>query len=184
MRIALIRHGETAWNVTARFQGTTDVPLGTRGIEQAQDAGRLLRGRGWSRVYCSPLLRARRTAEIITEAAGLPAPIVHDGLIERSFGELEGRSVYLEDGTRRSIDHPSVEPQAEVAARALAAVTELAEAHSRDDLILIAHGTLIRLLLTELLGEPGPHIANLGFSMIERVGSRFVVRVANGYPLG
>lgn len=183
MRIALLRHGETAWNVTARFQGVTDIPLGARGIEQAQDAGRMLRGRGWSRIYSSPLLRARRTAEIIAEGAGLPAPAVHDGLIERSFGELEGQSVYLEDGTRRSIDHPSVEPRATVAARAQAAVNELAEAHPRDDLILVAHGTLIRFLLTELLGEPGPHVANLGFSMIERVGARFVVRVANGYPL-
>lgn len=187
MRIGLIRHGETDWNAQSRLQGQVDIPLNDRGLEQADDAGRLLRGHGWQRIYATPLQRSRRTAEIIADAIGLPAPELAAGLIERSFGELEGATVYDENGDRRPIDHPSVEPSDALVARTLAALDELVAANEPDaEVLVVAHGSVIRLLLTELLGWRSPHISNLAMSVIETAPEAthgFVVRSANGYPI-
>ena len=189
MRIGLIRHGETDWNAQQRLQGAMDIPLNDRGVEQAHDAGRLLRGHDWTRIHASPLTRARRTAEIIAHEVGLPEPVLEPGLVERSFGELEGRLVYDEHGNRVALDHPSVEPAAEVAARSLAALGAIAAAHADDPdahALVVAHGTVIRLVLTELLGRRAPHISNVGLSVIETdpdARHGFGVRTANGYPI-
>lgn len=185
MRIGLIRHGETDWNAQSRLQGRTDVPLNDRGLEQAEDAARLLRGHGWSEIYATPLSRALRTAEIIAVENGLPRPSIAPNLVERSFGELEGAPVYDDNGERLPIDHPTVEPEPEVIARALAALREIAAAHDDDaEVLVVAHGSVIRLVLTELLGWRAPHISNLAMSVIETDDSAaagFVARSANGY---
>ena len=186
MRIGLIRHGETDWNATARLQGQVDIPLNERGIEQAQDAGRLLRGQGWTRVFASPLERAQHTAKVIAEAIGVDAVDTSVGMLERSFGKLEGESVYLEDGSRRPLDDESIESKDAVLERTLAALDELVIAHQDEDILVITHGTVVRLILGELLDAPGPHITNLGLSILEtdqaaRRGLRVVT--ANGYPL-
>ncbi len=89
MQIALLRHFPTEWNALGRLQGRTDVPLSDEG--RAELALRRLpeawRGRP---ILCSPLCRARETAE--TLAALDPAPIrFDDRLLEMDMGEWEGR---------------------------------------------------------------------------------------------
>lgn len=189
MRIGLIRHGETDWNAQQRLQGSMDIPLNDRGVEQARDAGLLLRGHDWHRIHCSPLARARRTAEVIAEETGLPAPVLEPRLVERSFGALEGSPVYDRDGARIPLEHPTIEPAAAVAARSLAALRAIAEEHAgsaEPNTLVVAHGTVIRLVLTELLGRRGPHISNVGLSVIETDAASphgFRVISANGYPI-
>lgn len=186
MRIGLIRHGETDWNAGARLQGQVDIPLNERGIEQAEDAGRMLRGHSWSVVLASPLGRAQHTAERIAAAIGVDAVGVVPGVVERSFGELEGVSIYLEDGTRRPLDHPSIESVKDVVERAIAAILETAQLHPNTDVLLVTHGSVIRLVLTELLQERAPHISNLGLSILEtdeRAPRGLRVVTANGYPI-
>ena len=184
MRIGLIRHGETEWNATGLLQGATDIPLNSRGLDQAGDAAGLLVGQGWSNLYSSPLSRARVTAEIIGEGTGLGAPILLPGIIERSFGVLEGEKYWMPDGTRRPLDHPTVEPRAAVVERSLAAIGEVAAAHPDEDSLIVCHGSVIRLVLTAILGAQAPHIGNLGLSIL-RPGTEggFVVTLLNGYPL-
>ena len=186
MRIGLIRHGETDWNAAARLQGQVDIPLNERGIEQAKDAGRLLRGHAWARVTASPLGRAQQTAELIAAAIGVDEVGSVPGIVERSFGELEGAEIYLPDGSRRSLEHPSVEPEDAVVARSIAAILDTAARHPDEDLIIVTHGSVIRLVLTELLGERAPHIANLALSILETdADAPHGLRVwsANGYPI-
>ncbi|NLT25854.1 MAG: histidine phosphatase family protein [Microbacteriaceae bacterium] len=189
MRIGLIRHGETDWNAQQRLQGAMDIPLNDRGLEQAEDAARLLRGHEWARVHASTLGRARRTAEIIAEHLELPAPVLEPELVERSFGELEGMRVYDDEGNRVDLEHPSVETRESVVERSLAAlrgIAERARGAGAADTLVVAHGTVIRFVLTELLGWPAPHISNLAMSVIEvddDAPGGFRVVTANGYPI-
>jgi probable phosphoglycerate mutase len=89
VRFAILRHAPTAWNGEGRLQGTTDIPLGATG-EAVAKAWRLpAPADGWKRL-CSPLQRARRTAELVQPSA----PVVVDSrLREMSFGIWEGKSV-------------------------------------------------------------------------------------------
>jgi broad specificity phosphatase PhoE len=86
---AMMRHAPTAWNAEGRLQGTTDIPLSPAG-EAAAKAWRLPAPvDGWRRM-CSPLQRARRTAELVQPS--LPVA-VDSRLREMSFGVWEGKSV-------------------------------------------------------------------------------------------
>ncbi len=94
----LIRHGETDWNRTGRFQGQSDVPMNATGIGQAHRIGRRLsqlvtpQRANELDVVSSPLLRARQTADVVCQALGLDigALRISDTLAELSFGEWEG----------------------------------------------------------------------------------------------
>jgi broad specificity phosphatase PhoE len=68
--IALARHGETDYNAQRRFQGHLAVPLNDRGREQAHELARLAAQREWATLICSPLARARETADIVGAAIG------------------------------------------------------------------------------------------------------------------
>jgi broad specificity phosphatase PhoE len=68
--IALARHGETAYNALRRFQGHLPVPLNDRGREQAHELAAVAAQREWAALICSPLARARETADIVGAAIG------------------------------------------------------------------------------------------------------------------
>ena len=89
MDIYLIRHGETDWNKTKRLQGVTDIPLNACGIELAEKTAEGLKDVPFDRIYTSPLIRAKKTAEIIRGDRPVEL-VVTDGLKEISFGEYEG----------------------------------------------------------------------------------------------
>ena len=185
MRIGLIRHGETDWNAQGLLQGSTDIPLNERGLEQARDAAGLLRGAGWDRILSSPLGRARHTAEIISEAAGLGPVGVVPELIERSFGVLEGSSYWQADGSRLPLDHASVESIDSVQERVAAAIDAIEDEFPDSSTLVVAHGSVIRLFLDSVLVHRSPHISNLSLTILERpaAGGSRLVTLANGYPL-
>lgn len=84
------RHGETDWNVLKKVQGKVDIPLNNNGIEQAKYTRDKVLDKNIDLIICSPLLRARQTAEVINQA--LNVPILYDERIsERDFGEFEGK---------------------------------------------------------------------------------------------
>lgn len=92
MRLYVIRHGETDWNIQKRLQGRSDVGLNAKGIALAQVTSEALRDVRFDEIYASPLKRAYRTAEIIRGQR--PIPIRADErLLEISFGACEGFSV-------------------------------------------------------------------------------------------
>lgn len=84
----LIRHGETEWNKIGRFQGSSDIALSDKGIKQAQQAAKVLKGK-LDYIYTSPLSRAKQTAEIIAEANHITVQIEND-IREINFGVWEG----------------------------------------------------------------------------------------------
>ena len=91
--LALIRHGQTDWNLDGLMQGRTDIPLNDTGREQALVAASALSGERWDAVVSSPLVRARETAELIATALGVPLGGSYDELVEQDFGAAEGTPV-------------------------------------------------------------------------------------------
>jgi 2,3-bisphosphoglycerate-dependent phosphoglycerate mutase len=93
-KLVLIRHGESTWNLENRFTGWTDVPLTATGVEQARQAGRLLRESGYDFdvAYTSVLKRAVWTLwHTLDELERTWLPVVHDWrLNERHYGALQG----------------------------------------------------------------------------------------------
>lgn len=87
-----LRHGETDWNVRQVMQGFTDIPLNSNGRAQAESVAGIIAGLPISRIVASPLSRARETADIVNRALGLPLDI-DEGLKERNFGTLEGKTI-------------------------------------------------------------------------------------------
>ena len=87
----LVRHGETDWNARRIVQGSTDIPLNARGLEQAASAREEMKDLPIDVIYSSPLSRARVTAEIINEYHQVPI-IPEARLREREFGIFEGKA--------------------------------------------------------------------------------------------
>jgi len=88
LRIYLVRHGQTTWNVERRIQGWSDPPLSAEGRRQATRVGERLRRERVDAVYASTSSRAVDTARII--AGGRPIVITLPELRERNFGIFEG----------------------------------------------------------------------------------------------
>ena len=93
-KIVLLRHGESQWNLQNRFTGWTDVDLTRTGIEEAIDAGRLLREEGFqfSKAYTSYLKRAIKTLDIVLDVMDLDwIPVEKNWrLNEKHYGALQG----------------------------------------------------------------------------------------------
>ena len=92
MKIYVTRHGQTDWNVQGKTQGRADIELNEVGIKQAKQTKEELKNIDIDLIICSPLKRAKKTAEIINEGRNIPI-IFDDQIIERNFGEFEGEKI-------------------------------------------------------------------------------------------
>ena len=93
IKLVLVRHGQSKWNLENRFTGWTDVPLSTKGIIEAKDAGKILKEKGYTFdvAYTSVLIRAIDTLKYILEEMDLNIPIKYSyKLNERHYGALQG----------------------------------------------------------------------------------------------
>jgi len=94
----IMRHGRTPWNELKKLQGRTDIPLSEEGHSMALRAGGDYADVHFDICYCSPLLRARETAELVLKGRSVPI-VTDERLCEMSFGEFEGCCRYFEDPT-------------------------------------------------------------------------------------
>lgn len=93
MKLVLLRHGESVWNKENRFTGWTDVDLSETGIKEAENAGKLLKDKGYTFdvSFTSILKRANRTLEIVLKEMNLNIPVYYSyRLNERHYGALQG----------------------------------------------------------------------------------------------
>ncbi len=89
MKIYMIRHGETDWNIVKRLQGRSDILLNEEGRRLARATAKALEDIPFAKIYTSPLLRAKETAQIIRGDRNIP--ILEDKRIQEiSFGIYEG----------------------------------------------------------------------------------------------
>lgn len=166
MRILLARHGETPWNAEGRYQGQEDIPLSAIGEAQAIALGERLRDVGITRAVASPLVRARRTAELALGPARAATLQLDPGLMEIAHGTWEGllaSEIRERDGERlqawRDTPHEVLMPGGEsiqhVLDRAWPAFARAAEGlGEHDTLLVVAHDAVNRVLLCKVLGIP------------------------------
>ncbi len=89
MELILVRHGETAWNREGRVQGVSDIDLSDVGVYHVRQLALSLRDHPIHAIYASPLIRARKTAEIINQYHDAPIRL-EPGLMEMDQGDFEG----------------------------------------------------------------------------------------------
>ncbi|BCW73897.1 histidine phosphatase family protein [Arthrobacter sp. NicSoilB11] len=151
---ALVRHGQTDWNAERRLQGATDIPLNDVGRGQARDAVAVLAPYEWDAIVSSPLSRAAETADLIAEGLGLGVSRRVPELTERSFGPAEGMQAGPElDALRIPGGFKGAESEDEAAGRGLAALEALAEEFRGQRLLVVTHGTLLRVSLSRAIGQ-------------------------------
>ncbi|MFF8102885.1 histidine phosphatase family protein [Streptomyces sp. NPDC016640] len=158
--LILARHGETEWSRAGRHTGRTDLPLTPGGEAQAGSLAPLLTGRTFGLVLTSPLVRARRTAEL----AGLTGAVPEPDLREWDYGGYEGITTaeihrtrpdwdLWTDGVPPGREFPGESPE-QVGERADRVLARLAGALEEGDVMLVAHGHLLRVLTARRLGLP------------------------------
>lgn len=158
MKLYLVRHGQTDYNVMDLAQGSSDIPLNETGRAQAQGLMQKIKQNNlqFDIYYMSPLVRARETASIITN--GGADFIVDDLLVERSFGELEGTKVdYGKLGDvfdrRLNLGTHGIEPIKTLLARAKAFLDKITTAYGDDvSILVVAHGTLLKAMHYNIVG--------------------------------
>ena len=151
-RCVLIRHGETEWSLDGRHTGRTDLPLLPEGVAQAEALRPVLASRHFAAVLCSPLLRARATADL----AGLGvAAVVEPDLAEWDYGAYEGvtTSQIREDrpGWELFTDGvPDGESAVDVATRVDRVIARVRAAPG--DVACVAHSHVLRVLAVRWIG--------------------------------
>lgn len=169
MKIYLIRHGETDWNLQGKLQGREDIPLNQTGILQATACGKALKLIRLQSIQTSPLLRAKETARIIAVQQQCPI-IVNPELIERDYGRLSGLTPQERQHFEASGESAQMELWETLAERALAAVEKIADAFSEDTAAVVSHGAWINALLAVLSGhEIGSGKTRLKNACISRI---------------
>jgi broad specificity phosphatase PhoE len=153
--LILVRHGETEWARDGRHTGRTDVPLTPHGEEQASSLAPLLAERRIAVTLVSPAKRARRTAEL----ADLSGAETDERLWEWDYGAYEGRTTpeiraerpgwYLwRDGVVGG------ETAEQVGARVDGVLDRVRPSLADGDVVLVAHGHVLRVLTARWLGLP------------------------------
>ncbi|MCI5060707.1 MAG: 2,3-bisphosphoglycerate-dependent phosphoglycerate mutase [Alphaproteobacteria bacterium] len=194
--LVLLRHGQSEWNLANRFTGFKDVELTEKGIEEAKNAGKLLKDANirFDQVFTSTLKRANETAELALKEAGqaelLESMVYHDDLRERDYGDLTGlnkdetREKFGADQVhiwRRSYDTPP--PGGECLQDVVEKrVRPYYEAHIKPmveegkNVLIAAHGNSLRAMLI-ILGAETPETIN---SAEMETGVPVVFEIENG----
>ena len=150
MKIYLIRHGETDWNLQGRFQGREDIALNENGITQAKRCGQVLQGEHFAAVITSPLVRARKTAAIIADSVGVEKIIVEEGIIERDFSEVSGLTPKEREAFYATGQDDGKEPWEELCNRMMSCLSKYAETFYNENIIMVSHGASINSLISVL----------------------------------
>jgi broad specificity phosphatase PhoE len=161
MRLILIRHGETDWNATHRWQGFTGPPLNDQGVKQARALAAKLAATPLDAVYSSDAIRAVQTAEIIAHPRGLP--VRQDvRLREVNFGEWEGLTRDEINGRyagafRRWEECKLAAPTGgetdpDMADRVIEALAEIAASHPNERILVVTSGGPMRAVQAHALG--------------------------------
>jgi probable phosphoglycerate mutase len=162
--VHLVRHGRTAWHRPNRYAGRSDIDIDDTGAAQARRLAGWAAGARLAALATSPLQRAVHTAAPAAAATGL-IPVVDPRLRELDFGVAEGRTLdevraadpgaaarFVQDPA--GCPFPGGEAPADAVARARLALDELADRYPGETVLVVAHNTLIRLVVCAVLGIP------------------------------
>ncbi|MDD6134362.1 MAG: histidine phosphatase family protein [Selenomonadaceae bacterium] len=164
VKVVFVRHGQTEWNVSGRYQGQSDVALSAAGIEQAEKLAANFPVEHIDAIYASDLIRARVTAETVAKRFGLGVNL-EPAFRELSFGDWEGLTyeqivASWPDAMENFLAHPDIlyiphgESFPEVQQRAMSRLQELIQKHEGQTIMVAAHGAVLRTMLTAALHMP------------------------------
>lgn len=108
MKLILLRHGESVWNKENRFTGWTDVDLSSKGVDEAINAGKIMKNNNitFDVAFSSVLLRAKRTLDLVLKEMNVNVPVYYSyRLNERHYGALQGLN---KDETRKKYGEEQV----------------------------------------------------------------------------
>lgn len=181
VRILLIRHGQTDWNLAGKMQGLADIPLNATGLAQADALARRLAAWPIDAIYSSDLKRAFGTAEQVAAAVGIsaePEPLWR----ERDMGKFAGmthdalEALYPNRNDRYAQPDGGERPQ-QVLDRALAGYEKILGRHTSGTVAIFSHGSIIAVFIAHLLGIPIDQ--NRRFSVGSNTGIS-IIDVKNG----
>jgi len=204
MRLHIVRHGQTHWNVERRIQGQLDSELDESGIEQARTRGRDFDNMQFSSVYSSSSVRTRQTTEHLLGER--PDTVIYrDDLREVCWGIWQGRlwseieAAYPEmvEAHHNASSHFSVEgaeTSQQTQARGVAAIESIIKQHSstalqHENLLIVSHGAIMKKILAHYTHVPLtslyslPPLPNCAHCIIEVQGSNRYVRQIAGEPI-
>ncbi|CAG1012944.1 MAG: histidine phosphatase family protein [Anaerolinea sp.] len=192
-RIALIRHGETDWNKTGRWQGHAPIPLNEEGLLQARKMAAYIANRAMpiSAIYSSDLSRCQVTAQAL--AAKIKLEVQLDvRLREINIGRWQGLThdeimawdsnyYHQRERDQLNIPLPGGESSNDVAARAGYVVRSIVEKHPGQWVAVVTHGGVVRNLLRFLgiLPFPPPPVENTSITLISHEEGRWILEYAN-----
>ncbi len=161
-QIILIRHGETEWNSQKRMQGHSNSDLSSVGQAQIQALGKWMKNVPFDLIYSSDSLRAKQTAEAITQFSGHELQF-DQRLREKNLGVFEGLTseearqrhpevfrLFKTAGSKYVIDEG--ESTQQLQDRALEIVNEILIKHPEERVLLLTHGGFIRVVMKHSLG--------------------------------
>jgi probable phosphoglycerate mutase len=162
-QLCIVRHGETDWNKSGILQGWLDVPINAHGRAQAAEMAQAFAAQGFEAVWCSTLVRASETADILSTGLRLAPPRSHEGLKERNFGAIQGipkselaelNPTQLEQILRRNPAAQFVggETMDEFADRVLEALSDIGACHPRQKVLVITHGWVLDVITRHIGG--------------------------------
>lgn len=192
----LVRHGETQANVDLLIHGHSNIPLTRVGEMQARERREHLQKIKFTKVYSSDLIRADQTAQILNLERKLPHE-TSEKLRERNYGTYEGKprdtSRQLWEYLNTNPSHPhvgesKVETSEQMVERALPYLRTISGNHMGENILVVSHGGLLRVLLIHF-GYATPEqfarhaIPNLAYIKLEYDGENFKIRGTEGINL-
>ncbi len=198
LKIMLIRHGETFWNLEGKLQGNSDIHLAPDGLHQARLLAAHCPFEIFDAVYSSDLTRAKTTALFLAQKFNLEVRIIPE-IREISFGDWEGQYIrelaekYPED-MEKFFKEPdklrvnNAEPFIETQGRAFSAFQKIVEeSHAKkfQHIVIVAHGAINRLILCKILEIPVRNMwkfaqFNTAVNIIREDDGNFTVESVNG----
>ena len=196
-RLHLVRHGEVDEAYHQVFGGSIDMELSATGHEQAKSLAKFLQGRNFDHIYRSPMVRVRQTAKPLLDALGREAEVI-DELREVDFGvwtghkwhEIQGKFgvdaedwlVHLENG-----DVAEAEPMDGYRSRIRGSLEQMMGEGAGQDVLVLCHGGVIRMLLALLLDAPFSKMDRFevdfaSLSVIEHRSNRAEIKLHNFAP--
>lgn len=159
MKIYVVRHGQTDYNVKNIYQGQNDIPLNVVGIQQAEQTSKKFSNIKIDAILVSPLIRTRQTAEYISKMTNVPITI-ENGLIERSFGDMEGKTnqedcnINMLSDYDKNYDIYNVEPVQDLFQRVYECMDKIIKEFQNKDIVLVTHGCVSQAIECYFHGMP------------------------------
>lgn len=159
MKIYVVRHGQTDYNINGLFQGRKDIPLNSVGIKQAEETAQKFKNIPVDIILVSPLTRAKETAKYISNVTGIK-PVIEQDLIERNFGDMEGKPNREECNIKMLLDYEknynicNVEPIQSLFKRVSDCLDKIIDKYMGKNVVLVTHGGVAQAIDIYFHGFP------------------------------